>query len=58
MHNIALTVLGVSGLLAIVSFLPAAARRLNLPFSVLLALTGCALGAVVAGVPREGKAGA
>ena len=50
MHNIALTVLGVSGLLAIVSFLPAAARRLNLPFSVLLALTGCALGAVVASI--------
>ena len=50
MHEIALTVLGVSGLLAIVSFLPALARRLRLPFSVLLAVTGCALGVVVAGV--------
>jgi monovalent cation:H+ antiporter, CPA1 family len=50
MQDIALTVLAVTGLLAIVSFLPAAARRLNLPFSVLLAATGCILGAVVAGV--------
>ncbi len=50
MHEIALTVLGFSGLLAIVSFLPALARRLRLPFSVLLAVTGCALGVVVAGV--------
>jgi CPA1 family monovalent cation:H+ antiporter len=50
MHEIALTVLGVSGLLAIVSFLPALARRLRLPFSVLLAVTGCALGAIVASV--------
>jgi CPA1 family monovalent cation:H+ antiporter len=57
MHEIALTVLGVSGLLAIVSFLPALARRLRLPLSVLLAATGCALGVVVAGVSNVEPAG-
>jgi CPA1 family monovalent cation:H+ antiporter len=50
MQDIALTVLGFAGLLAIVSLLPAAARRLNLPFSVLLAAAGCGLGAAVAGI--------
>jgi CPA1 family monovalent cation:H+ antiporter len=50
MHDIAITVLGVTGLLALVSLLPPVAHRLNLPFSVLLAVVGCALGAVVIAV--------
>jgi Na+:H+ antiporter len=47
MHDIALTVLGVTGLLALVSLLPPLAARLNLPYSILLAGVGCALGAIV-----------
>src|SRR5882724_774610 len=47
MPEIAVTILGITGLLALVSLLPPVANRLNLPFSVLLALAGCALGIVV-----------
>ncbi len=47
MPEIAVTILGITGLLALVSLLPPVANRLNLPFSVLLALAGCALGVVV-----------
>src|SRR5262249_32846577 len=47
MPNIAVTVLGITGLLALVSLLPPIANRLNLPFSVLLAGAACALGVVV-----------
>jgi CPA1 family monovalent cation:H+ antiporter len=47
MPEIAVTILGITGLLALVSLLPPVANRLNLPFSVLLALAGCALGLVV-----------
>lgn len=47
MPEIAVTILGITGLLALVSLLPPLANRLNLPFSVLLALAGCALGVVV-----------
>jgi CPA1 family monovalent cation:H+ antiporter len=50
MNDIATTVFGVTGLLALVSLLPPVANRLNLPFSVLLAVVGCALGAVVIAV--------
>ncbi|MGH6932977.1 MAG: cation:proton antiporter [Dongiaceae bacterium] len=50
MSQIAVTVLGVTGLLALVSLLPPVAKRLNLPFSVLLAVVGCALGAIVIAV--------
>src|SRR5262245_48388081 len=47
MPEIAVSVLGITGLLALVSLLPPVANRLNLPFSVLLAGAGCALGVVV-----------
>src|SRR5215475_6668685 len=60
MHGVVVTVLGVTGLLAIVSLLPPLASRLNLPYTVLLAVVGCALGALVAalaGVTRFGPVG-
>ncbi len=47
MHDIVIYVLGVSGLLALVSFLPPLAARLRLPYTVLLAAVGVALGAVI-----------
>jgi CPA1 family monovalent cation:H+ antiporter len=47
MPEVAVTILGITGLLGLVSLLPPIANRLNLPFSVLLAAAGCALGAVV-----------
>jgi len=47
MHDVALPVLGIVGLLGLVSFLPPLAVRLRMPFTVLLALTGCALGGLV-----------
>ncbi len=47
MHQIVVTVFGVAGLLALVSLLPALARRLNLPYTVLLAAVGGLLGALV-----------
>lgn len=48
MQDIAITVFGLAGLLALVSFLPPIANRLTLPYTVLLALVGCALGAIAA----------
>ncbi len=50
MHDIAITVFGVTGLLALVSLLSPLASRLSLPFSVVLAVVGCGLGAIVIGV--------
>lgn len=47
MPEIAITILGITGLLALASLLPPLAQRLNLPFSVLLALAGCALGGLI-----------
>ncbi|WP_029006734.1 cation:proton antiporter [Azospirillum halopraeferens] len=47
MHPIVFYVLGVAGLLALVSFLPPLAVRLRLPYTVLLAGVGLALGALV-----------
>lgn len=44
MHDVALAVLAVAGLLGVAAFLPPLAFRLNLPFTVLLAVVGCALG--------------
>ncbi|MBP2290502.1 cation:proton antiporter [Azospirillum rugosum] len=57
MHDIVIYVLGVSGLLALVSFLPPLAARLQVPYTVLLAAVGVALGAVIqsfAGVQGAG----
>ncbi|HEY1384913.1 MAG TPA: cation:proton antiporter, partial [Dongiaceae bacterium] len=48
MVDIGLTVFGITGLLALTSLLPALAQRLKLPYSVLLALAGSALGLLVA----------
>jgi len=47
MHDVALAVLGIAGLLGIAAFMPPLAFRLSLPFSVLLAVVGCGLGTVV-----------
>jgi len=47
MHDMALTVLGVAALLGVAAFLPPLAARLSLPFTVLLAVVGCAIGSVV-----------
>ena len=52
MVDIGLIVFGITGLLALTSLLPALAQRLRLPYSVLLALAGSALGLLVAA--REG----
>lgn len=57
MQDVALTVFGVAGLLALVSFLPPIANRLSLPYTVLLALVGCALGGLAAAMPTTGAAG-
>ncbi|MGH6891541.1 MAG: cation:proton antiporter [Dongiaceae bacterium] len=48
MAEIGLIVFGITGLLALTSLLPALAQRLKLPYSVLLALAGGALGVLVA----------
>ena len=47
MHDVVVSVFAVAGLLALVSLLPPLARRLNLPYTVLLAAVGCALGGMV-----------
>ena len=49
MVDIGFIVFGITGLLALTSLLPALAQRLKLPYSVLLALAGSALGLLVAG---------
>ena len=50
MEDPIVTVLGLTGLLAITSLLLPVARRLNFPFTVLLAAVGCGFGFVVAGL--------
>ncbi len=40
-------VFGIIGLLALVGFLPAIARRINLPYTVLLAVVGLSLGGII-----------
>jgi len=47
MHSAALIVFGLVTLLGLVSLLPPLAARLKLPYSVLLALAGCALGLLI-----------
>jgi CPA1 family monovalent cation:H+ antiporter len=47
MHGVVTVVLGVSGLLALVSFLPLLASRLQVPYTVLLAAVGLVLGWVM-----------
>ncbi len=47
MHDIGLIVFGLTGLLALTSLLPPLARRLRLPYSVLLAVAGSILGILV-----------
>ncbi|AWK89243.1 cation:proton antiporter [Azospirillum thermophilum] len=57
MHDIVIYILGVSGLLALVSFLPPLAARFQVPYTVLLAAVGVALGGVIqtfAGEPGSG----
>ncbi len=46
-HQTFLVVLGLIGLLGLAALLLPASRRLNVPFTVLLAAAGCALGAIV-----------
>src|SRR5262249_47415544 len=51
---------GLVGLLTLVGFLPALARRINLPYTVLLAVVGLSLGAIVAAtrsIPGPGPVG-
>jgi monovalent cation:H+ antiporter, CPA1 family len=47
MHGVIVYVLGVAGLLALVSVLPSAAARLRLPYAVVLAAVGLALGVTI-----------
>ncbi|HJU18918.1 MAG TPA: cation:proton antiporter [Stellaceae bacterium] len=60
MHGVVLTVFAVSLLLALVSLLPPLSARLNIPYAVLLAVAGCALGGlgVLAGSGAGGEVGA
>src|ERR1700737_2057989 len=46
MHDIVLTIFALTGLLALVSLLLPLADRLAIPYAVLLAAVGCAIGAV------------
>src|SRR5688500_12838307 len=48
MADIGFIVFGLTGLLALTSLLPALAQRVRLPYSVLLALAGSALGLLIA----------
>ena len=57
MHDIVIYVLGVSGLLALVSFLPPLAARLQVPYTVLLAAAGVALGTLIQGFAGANGAG-
>ncbi|HVZ00686.1 MAG TPA: cation:proton antiporter [Dongiaceae bacterium] len=56
MSSVALIVFGLVTLLGLVSLLPPLASRLKLPYSVLLALAGCALGILIQ-VQPEAKPG-
>jgi CPA1 family monovalent cation:H+ antiporter len=53
MHSAALIVFGLVTLLGLVSLLPPLAARLKLPYSVLLALAGCALGLLIQVQPES-----
>ncbi len=58
MHEIATYILGVSGLLVLVSALPPLAARLNVPYTVLLAAAGITLGGLIRSVTAlDGLAG-
>ncbi|PWC31773.1 cation:proton antiporter [Azospirillum sp. TSO22-1] len=58
MHAIVVYVLGVAGLLLLVSALPPLAARLRVPYTVLLAAAGIALGALIKGATvLDGLAG-
>ena len=46
-HQTFLVVLGLIGLLGLASLLLPVAKRINIPFTVLLAAAGCAIGAIV-----------
>lgn len=54
MHEIAVYILGVSGLLVLVSALPPLAARLKVPYTVLLAAAGISLGALIQGLTALG----
>jgi len=56
MHSAALIVFGLVTLLGLVSLLPPLAARLKLPYSVLLALAGCALGLLIQFQPHSESA--
>ena len=56
MHSAALIVFGLVTLLGLVSLLPPLAARLKLPYSVLLALAGCALGLLIQFQPQSQSA--
>ncbi len=47
MAGVVVNVFGIVGLLTLVGFLPALARRINLPYTVLLAVVGLSLGALI-----------
>ncbi len=47
MAGIAVNIFGIVGLLTLVGFLPALARRINLPYTVLLAVVGLGLGGLL-----------
>src|SRR6266851_5243004 len=57
MHDIVLTIFALTGLLALVSLLLPLADRLAIPYAVLLAAVGCAIGAVTAVVGNTVGAG-
>ncbi len=58
MHDIVVYVLGVSGLLVLVSVLPPLAARMKVPYTVLLAAAGIALGVLIHGASSlDGLAG-
>jgi len=54
--QIYLVVIGLFGLLLIASLLQPLARRINFPFTVLLALAGVVLGVIVMLVDEIGRA--
>ena len=47
MTGIVAYVFGIIGLLTLIGFLPAFARRINLPYTVLLAVVGLGLGGII-----------
>lgn len=57
MEHVAITIFGIAGLFALVSLLPPLARRLDLPYTVLLALVGSAIGILLIAFGDSGEAG-